>query len=110
MDLEAVRRIVEEEVVRALAAKGASSSGRRRRPLLLERDVEEARRRGLSTVRIEKHGIVTPAAADRAKDLGVAIERVEAAPPASEVAPLVDEVLRRLLDALAGTACPRPVS
>lgn len=99
MNYEAVRRVVEEEVLKALASSRAA--GRIRRAVVSESQVVAAWRRGSRALSIAPGGIVTPAARERAAHLGVAIEET-AVPPRNprEVEAVVEAVMAKVIGEL----------
>lgn len=99
MNYEAVRRVVEEEVLKALASSRAA--GRIRRAVVSESQVVAAWRRGSRALSIVPGGIVTPAARERAAHLGVTIEET-AVPPRNprEVEAVVEAVMASVIGEL----------
>lgn len=103
MTTDNLRALVEAEVAKALARRRRPS--RTKRVLVTERDVEGARKRGTAALDVPEGALLTPAARDRAKDLGLSIRFVAATLVAdSETRALVDAVLDRVASALARRA------
>jgi hypothetical protein len=100
-----LRALVEAEVAKALARRRRSSPTKR--PLLTERDVEGARRRGTVSLEVPEGTLLTPAARDRAKEVGLTIRFVPARlGEDAEIQRLVETILDRVTAALAGRKRP----
>lgn len=103
MDFEVVRRIVTEEVLKHLGS--ARSTVRVRRPVVTEAMIVAARRRGSSTVAATPGAIITPAAVERARNLGISIEHTKL--PASR-APEATAVIEAVMAAVITEIGRRP--
>ncbi|RMH57764.1 MAG: hypothetical protein D6679_05890 [Candidatus Hydrogenedentota bacterium] len=73
MDLELIRRVVEEEVRRAV--HGRRTGRRIKRPVVSEEMVNAARRRKAAVIEIPANALITPAARERAKTLGISFRQ-----------------------------------
>lgn len=95
-----LRALVEAEVAKALAARRRPN--RTRRVLVTEREVEGARKRRQSALEIPEGALLTPAARDRAKDLGISVRFVPSHDTLdAQARALVEAVLARVTEALA---------
>lgn len=72
MEYETIRRIVEEEVLKALS--NSPSTPRLKRPVISESMILQAKRRGSKLIEIPPAALITPAARDRADTLGIKIK------------------------------------
>ncbi len=107
MDYDAIRRVVEEEVVKTLSQ--APSTPRLRRPVVAESMIVAARRRGAREIEVTPGAIVTPAARDRAASLGLVIRETRSvARPARDVEALVEQVMAAVTAELSGRR-PAPI-
>lgn len=106
MNLEAIRRIVEEEVVKSLSA--ARSTPRLKRPVVSESMIVAARRRGSAALEITPGSIVTPAARERAAALGVAIHETKIPPASACSRAYIEAVMAKVVAGLEGRA-PAPL-
>jgi hypothetical protein len=102
MNLEAIRRIVEEEVTRSLSA--ARSTPRLRRPVVSESMIVAARRRGSAAIEVTPGSIVTPAARERAASLGVAIHETKIPPASACARTVIEAVMAKVVAELEGRA------
>ena len=92
MNYHLIRRFVEEEVLKTLSA--APITSRIRRPVVSEYMIVSAKRRGSSMIKITPGAIVTPAARDRASELGIEIRQEMVLPETRpEYAAVVEQVL-----------------
>lgn len=99
MDYSIIRRIVEEEVVRHRSA--AKANARIRRPVVAEAMIVSAWRRGSKSIDVPPAAIITPAAAERARRLGVAIqESLHPGGAAAEESALIEAVMAAVLAAI----------
>lgn len=96
MNYEEVRRVVEEEVLKALGA--ARNVGRIRRVAVTEWQVVAAWRRGSRLLEITPGALITPAARDRASSLGMALREV-VLPPSQprEVRAVIEAVMSSVI-------------
>jgi hypothetical protein len=111
MDYGAIRRIVEEEVLKNLSS--APRTPRLRRPVVAEAMIVSAWKRGARSLEITPGALVTPAARDRAKSLGVAIEETRiSGRTQAEVAAVVDAVMAVVAAQIEGRprTAPAPAS
>lgn len=101
MNVEALRRLVEEEVSRALG-------GARGRPgAVTEEMVVAARRRGAGALEHPPGALVTPAARERARDLRIEIRETPGAVCPVERRRVVEAVMAAVLARLRGRPNPR---
>ena len=107
MDYAAIRRIVEEEVLKH-ASRGPSNA-RVRRPVVAEGMVFAVWRRGARELAVTPGALVTPAARERATRLGVSIvETMTPSHPGAETERLVEAVMAAVAAQLAGRSRPAP--
>lgn len=99
MNLELIRRIVEEEVVKALSS--ARATVRVRRPVVAEALVVAAWRRGSKSLSVPPGAIVTPAARERAGSLGVVIEETKTPHASPEARAVIEAVMAKVVAELA---------
>ncbi|MEK8023384.1 MAG: hypothetical protein AAB229_06185 [Candidatus Hydrogenedentota bacterium] len=98
MNLDLIRKIVEEEVMKSLSS--AKSSVRIRRPVVSEAMIVAARRRGSRSLQIPPGAIVTPAARERAGALGIAIEETMRTRETPESRAVTEAVMAAVVGAL----------
>lgn len=100
MNYELIRTIVEEEVIKALSS--AKSTVRVRRPVVSEAMIVAAWRRGSKSLPITPGAIITPAARERAKALGLAIDEIKVPAASPEVGPVVEAVMAAVVAQISG--------
>jgi len=106
MNLEAIRRIVEEEVTKSLSA--ARSTPRLKRPIVSESMIVAARRRGSAAIEVTPGSIVTPAARERAAALGIAIHATKIPPASTCARAYIEAVMARVVAEFEGRTPSSP--